>query len=126
MVNPLKNLRDLSNGGTGYAREQMNFAGFPDVVDSLLVIRKMCFEKQYCTLAELVEQCQSDWPNEGLRRIAENCPAFGDGSEESNALAAKLNTDAFCIFAPKMIDPPIPRCGKGIIPTQVLGFDLGL
>lgn len=97
MVNPLKNLRDLSNGGTGYAREQMNFAGFPDVVDSLLAIRKMCFEKQYCTLAELVEQCQSDWPNEGLRRIAENCPAFGDGSEESNALAAKLNTDLYRI-----------------------------
>ncbi len=97
MVNPLKNLRDLSNGGTGYAREQMNFAGFPDVVDSLLAIRKMCFEKQYCTLAELVEQCQSDWPNEGLRRIAESCPAFGDGSEESNALAAKLNTDLYRI-----------------------------
>lgn len=97
MMNPLKNLRDISNGGTGYAREQMNFAGFPDVVDSLLAIKRLCFDEKLCTLEELVKQCKEDWPDEKLRRIAESSPAFGDDSEDSNQLAQKLNDDLYQI-----------------------------
>ncbi len=94
MINPLKNLRDISNGGTGYAREQM-FRGFPGCYRPLMAIKKLCFDEKYCTLDELVEQCKNDWPDEGLRHMAENCPAFGDGSDESNALAGRLNDDLY-------------------------------
>ncbi len=95
MINPLKNLRDISNGGTGYAREQMNFAGFPDVIDSLMTIKKLCFDEKYCTLDELVEQCKNDWPDEWLRHMAESCLVFGDGSDESNSLAGRLNDNLY-------------------------------
>ncbi len=95
MVNPLKNLKDISDGGTGYPREQMNFAGFPDVVDSLLSIKRLCFDKKICTLDELIDQCENDWEDEGLRHIAASSPAFGDGDDESNALAARLSSDLY-------------------------------
>ena len=95
MIDPLKKLRDISNGGTGYPREQMNFAGFPDVVDSLLAIKRLCFDEKLCTLDEMIEQCKNDWSDEGLRHIAANSPAFGDGSDESNEFAARLNSDLY-------------------------------
>ena len=95
MMNPLKKLRDISNGGSGYPREQINFAAFPDVVDSLLAIKRMCFDEKICTLDELIGQCRNDWPNEELRHIASGSPAFGDGSDESNQLAARLNADLY-------------------------------
>lgn len=95
MIDPLKKFRDISNGGTGYPREQMNFAGFPDVVDSLLAIKRLCFDEKLCTLDEMIEQCKNDWSDEGLRHIAANSPAFGDGSDESNEFAARLNSDLY-------------------------------
>ena len=95
MRNPLKNRRDISNGGTGYARETMNFCGFPDVVDSLSAIKKMCFEDKVLTLAELIRQCKLDFPDEALRMRLTKCPSFGDGSPDSCALAARLNADLY-------------------------------
>lgn len=95
MIDPLKKFRDISNGGTGYPHEQMNFAGFPDVVDSLLAIKRLCFDEKLCTLDEMIEQCKNDWSDEGLRHIAANSPAFGDGSDESNEFAARLNSDLY-------------------------------
>lgn len=97
MMNPLRNRRDLTNGGTGYAREQMNFAGFPDVVDSLLAIKRLCFDEKICTVDEMVNQCVNDWPDENLRILATRSPAFGDGSDESDALAGRLNSDLYRI-----------------------------
>ena len=95
MIDPLKKFRDISNGGTGYPREPINFAGFPDVVDSLLAIKRLCFDEKLCTLDEMIEQCKNDWSDEGLRHIAANSPAFGDGSDESNEFAARLNSDLY-------------------------------
>ena len=95
MRNPLKTRRDIANGGTGYARETMNFCGFPDVVDSLSAIKKMCFEDKSLTLAELIRQCKLDFPDEALRMRLTKCPSFGDGSPESCTLAARLNADLY-------------------------------
>lgn len=97
MRNPLKNHRDISNGGTGYSREQMNFAGFPDVVDSLLVIKKLCFEDKICTIDEIINQCKNNWQDKSLLTLAKKCPSYGDGTDYSIDLSSKLNSDLYRI-----------------------------
>lgn len=97
MRNPLKNRRDISNGGTGYSREQMNFAGFPDVVDSLSVIKKLCFDDKVCSLNDIIYQCKNNWPDEYLLALAKKCPSYGDGTDESLEISEKLNSDLYRI-----------------------------
>ncbi len=97
MMYPLKNRHDISDGGAGFAREQFCFAGFPDVVDSLLAMKRMCFDEKICTVEDVIEQCRNDWQDESLRHMAVTSPAFGDDSEESDALAARLNSDLYRI-----------------------------
>lgn len=96
---PLKNLKDFSNGGTGhkaYNWETFYITGFPDVIDSLLAIKYLCFDKKLCSLSELVTECKNNWPNEALRRrmIAE-VPHYCDGSDETAKLVGRLNDDIY-------------------------------
>lgn len=71
MMYPLKNRRDISDGGAGFAREQFCFAGFPDVVDSLLAMKRMCFDEKICTVEDVIEQCRNDWQDESLRHMCD-------------------------------------------------------
>lgn len=96
MDNCLSNRLDLTNGGCKYHNEQYTMVGFPNIVDSLLVIKKLCFEQKKYTLDELLTAVRSNWEGaEMMRRAALHCPAWGDGSEESCQLAARFNHDLF-------------------------------
>lgn len=75
----------------------MNFAGFPDVVDSLSVIKKLCFEDKVCTLDDIINQCKNNWPDEYLLALAKKCPSYGDGTDESLEISEKLNSDLYRI-----------------------------
>lgn len=86
---------DVTAGGGAYNRETAYLAGFAEAVDSLLAIRKLCFEDKICTLRELFEQCRSNWKDEILRAEAIRAPSWGDGSEESSHFAARFVDDVY-------------------------------
>lgn len=89
--------RDLTAGGGKYNWECAYFVGFPEVVDSLLAIRYICFEQKYCTIEQLLSACRENWQNEILRQYAVNAPSYGDGSEMSSAFAGRLYDDLYAM-----------------------------
>lgn len=93
----LGKLRDITADGGKYNRECVYFSGFAEVVDSLLAIKKLCFEDKICTPDELFSECRGDWANEILRQRALRAPSFGDGSGESSAMAKRLFDDLYDI-----------------------------
>ena len=88
-------LTDITAGGGKYNRETMYFSGFAEVVDSLLAIKSLCFDKKECTLSELFLQCREDFSDEILRQKALRAPKYGDGTEESSLFAARFHDDLY-------------------------------
>lgn len=92
----IENKRDFTNQGSKYNDDMYFCVGFPNIIDSLLAIKTLCFDKKICTLKQLLTAVRSNWDGfEDLRIEAIHCPGWGDGSDESCALAKKLNTDLF-------------------------------
>ena len=88
--------RDFTNGGAKYNDEAFFFVGFPNVVDSLIAIKTLCFDKKICTLDELLCAVRANWQGyDELRRAALSCNCWGDASEESSALASRLWDDLY-------------------------------
>ncbi|MBR4769157.1 MAG: pyruvate formate lyase family protein, partial [Lachnospiraceae bacterium] len=94
----IKNRKDLTNGGCRYHDEQYTFVGFPNIVDSLLAIRKIVFEERKVTLREYLNAVRSNFEGyEDLRSEAVKAPGWGDGSDESCELANRFNHDLYKI-----------------------------
>ncbi len=94
----IKNRADFRCGGSRYRDDYYYLFGLPDIVDSLLAIKKLVFEDKKYTLGELLCAVRSNWYNaEEMRRDAITCHGWGDGSEESCVLARRFNDDLFAI-----------------------------
>lgn len=92
----IKNKRDFTNSGARYNDECYKCVGFPNIVDSLLAIKTLCFDKKKYTLKEMLNAVRSNWVGfDEMRRDAIRCHGWGDGSEESYALAKRFNTDLY-------------------------------
>ncbi len=90
----IKKRRDFIAGGARYRDDRYYAFGFPNLVDSLLAIEKLCFKDKICTLAELLAAVRENWKGqEELRLAALRAPGWGDGSRASTALAARFNHD---------------------------------
>lgn len=97
MKTPLEKRRDVTAGGVKYSRECVYFTCFSEVADSLYVIKKLCFEEKLLSVAELIEECRNNWPDEELRQRALSLGSFGDGNEETTAFAGKFFDDLCAI-----------------------------
>ena len=92
----IKNRRDFTNGGARYNDECYMCVGFPNIVDSLLAIKILCFDKKKYTLKEMLNAVRNNWNGYDEMRIdAIHCHGWGDGSEESCSLAKRFNTDIY-------------------------------
>ncbi|MBQ3505295.1 MAG: hypothetical protein IJA89_00815 [Clostridia bacterium] len=89
--------RDLTAGGGKYNRESVYLVGFADVVDSLLAIKKLCFDEKVCSIAQLCDAVRSEWQDETLRQRALRVCSYADGSEESARFAGKFFDDLYDI-----------------------------
>jgi len=90
--------RDFTSGGGRYRDDQLLMFGLPNIVDSLLAIRTLCFEKKVCTFEEYLHAVRENWVGyESLRLAATRCHGWGDGSEEAGNLANRLNNDLYAI-----------------------------
>lgn len=96
MENCIENRKDLTNGGCKYHNEHYTMVGFPNVIDSLLAIKRLCFDEKRCSLEQLLRAVRSNWEGfEEIRKAALRCPGWGDGSEEAKELAARLNHELY-------------------------------
>ena len=96
MIGCLESRKDLTEGGCRYHDEQYMLVGFPNIVDSLLAIKRLCFDEKKYSLTEYLDIVRRNWEgSENVRQEAVKCPCWGDESEESCRLARRLNTDLY-------------------------------
>ena len=75
--------------------------GFPNVVDSLLAIKKLCFDEKKYTLAQMLDAVRKNWEGyEDMRMDAIRTPGWGMGIKEADEFCAKFNTDLFDLVQP--------------------------
>jgi pyruvate-formate lyase len=69
--------------------------GLPDVVNSLLVIRRLVYETGEYTLPELVDILRADWDGQELlrRRVQNEFDFYGNDSAEVDALMQRVFND---------------------------------
>jgi len=87
----LKNRKDYTAGGGRYNPHGLPLTNFAILVDSLLAIRRLCFETKHYSLSELLTAVRADWQGyDVLRAEALGSPHFGDNSPEANTLARRI------------------------------------
>lgn len=102
LENCLENHKDFTMRGAKYNDDYQLCFGFPEIVDSLLAIKTLVYERKKYTLSELLTAVRSNWEGyEEMRNEAIHCTGWGDGSEESCSLANRFNNDLFEIFQKK-------------------------
>ncbi len=84
--------RAAEEGGGRFSLFGVNMLGLGTVVDSLVAIRELVFEKKFISLPSLSEQLAGDFPDETLRQTCRNLPGkYGTDTPISNFLAGDLS-----------------------------------
>ena len=92
----LKNRRDFTMGGAKYNDDYQLFFGLPNIVDSLLALKHLVWDSKKYTLAQVLTAVRANWEGyEDMRNEALGCHGWGDGSDESCALACRFNNDLY-------------------------------
>ena len=105
----IENRRDMTEYGAKYYDEYQLLFGLPNIVDSLLAIKTLVFDKKKYTLDEFLGAIRKNWEGyEDMRLDAVACHGWGDGNEDSVALAARFNGDLYEMANRKTA----PRGGK--------------
>ncbi|MCP4601373.1 MAG: formate acetyltransferase [Proteobacteria bacterium] len=91
---PLEKAKDVLEGGAVYNTSGVAIIGFSEVVDSLLVIKELVYEKKQITFPKLIEAIEKNWEGyDKLRqKVINSKTKFGTNSSEA-ALMAKLLID---------------------------------
>ena len=85
---------DLTNGGSKYYTAGIEGVGMADVADSLAAVKKLVFEDETITLAELLEALSANFEGqEKLRQLLLNtAPKFGNDDDEADEVARESCT----------------------------------
>ncbi|MBR5307392.1 MAG: hypothetical protein IKU43_01360 [Clostridia bacterium] len=87
---------NFTDGGAKYYDDFLLMFGLPNIVDSLMAIKTLCFDKKLYTLPEMLTAVRSNWEGyEDMRTLAVKCHGWGDGNEDSCALASRFNNDLY-------------------------------
>ena len=96
LIDCMEKGRDYSMNGAKYRDEYFLLFGFPNIVDSLLAIKKLVFDEKKYTFEHFLTVVRNNWEGyEDIRKEAIACPGWGDGSEESIELASRFNNDLY-------------------------------
>ena len=98
---------DVTEGGAKYNRTGMTACGTANVADSLMSIKKLCFDEKRVTLHEMFAALAANWEGyEDLRQIIINeVPHYGNDIQEVDELAEWILTR----FADILADASGPR-----------------
>lgn len=85
--------KDLSKGGAKYnLGPVLTGIGIADTANSLAVIKKLVFEDQKYTLADIVKALEADWAGyEELRQAAMACPKYGNDDDYVDTIACEIS-----------------------------------
>jgi pyruvate formate-lyase/glycerol dehydratase family glycyl radical enzyme len=91
---------DCTKGGAKYNSSGTACIGLADVVDSLMAIKTLVYDRKAYTLKEMFEAVKNNFEGaETMRsRILTEVPRFGGGSEEAVAMANRLTKATRDIF----------------------------
>lgn len=96
LENCLQKRADFTEKGGKYQDNHEMIFGLPNIVDSLLAIKTLVFDRKVCSLDTMLQAVRSNWEGfDDLRQQALKCPGWGDGSEESCQLANRFNNDLY-------------------------------
>ncbi len=86
--------KDIDQGGARHTWVEPNYVGLANVVDSLLAIRELVFERQVVSLGELAQALRDNFgEREDLRLMLLNdVPKYGNDDEEADALVVRLTS----------------------------------
>ncbi len=99
--------KDVTQGGAKYNRTGLTACGTANVGDSLMTIKKLCFDDKTVSLRELYDALQANWEGyEQLRQtIINEVPHYGNDNDEVDELASW----ALGLFADIMANAEGPR-----------------
>lgn len=85
----LENGKDVTEGGARYNRTGMTACGTANVGDSLMAIKKLCFDDKTVSLKDMYDALMNNWEGyEQLRQtIITEVPHYGNDIEEVDELA---------------------------------------
>ena len=96
MIGCLENRKDYTASGAKYNDSRYELVGFPNIVDSMLAIRELCFDTKKYTLSQMLDAIRRNWEGyEDMRMDALRCHGWGDGSREASEFGARFNHDLF-------------------------------
>ena len=96
---------DVMRGGAKYNSCGVAGIGIGNIVDSLSIIRHMCFDNHICTTRELYDAVMNDWgtpEQEELRQyILHECPHYGNDDPYVDDLARQMSDhfQKYCLDA---------------------------
>ncbi len=81
--------KDATEGGAKYNRTGLTACGTANVADSLMAIKKLCFDEKTVSLREMYDALEHNWEgHEQLRQtIINEVPHYGNDNEEVDGLA---------------------------------------
>lgn len=85
---------EYNSGGARYGWSIINFAGLINVIDSLLAIKSLVFDKKKYTAKEIIELLQSN-NSEFLQEVIGLRESFGKDINEINSFANKISESIF-------------------------------
>ena len=93
--------RGATRGGAKYNSSGVSVIGLADVVDSLMAIKKLVFDTDVCSFAELKEAVDENFTNHPkLHAMAKTkVPRFGSGSDEAVEMANRVTAMVHEYFA---------------------------
>lgn len=97
---PMQSGKDVTRGGARYNSSGTACIGLADITDSLMVIRKLVFEAQKVSFADLLDAVNTNFENAPalLALIKHKTPLFGSGNAEALAMANRVTRLAHDIF----------------------------
>jgi len=97
---PLKNGKDVTKGGALYNSSGIAFIGLVDIIDSLMIIKKLVFEEKKFSFPELQKAVNTNFENHTPMHamIKNKSKLFGSGSKEALNIANQITKLANDIF----------------------------
>ncbi len=104
---------DFNGGGARYDWSIINFAGLINVIDSMLFIKDVIFDKKEISANKLITLL-SENDEELLKKAKTHSLCFGIDHDEANRFSKKLSSDIF-----SMLDDKKPTMGSAFIPASI-------
>lgn len=109
----IDNGKDYNNGGARYNWSIINLAGTINVIDSLLSVKELFFDKKAYSADEFLTKLNDN--DEEFLSVCRNAEhVYGTDDAVANELTHRLSEDIFSVFKDKK-----PYFGNGFIPASI-------